>query len=381
MNEKIELTKQDMMNICRGAGFFASGGGGSVEQTHDMIENIWKIADKKPVFLISPASVPENALLASVAMIGSPDALKKLPNQCKYASINSLKLLSEKTNSKIEYLVSVETGSVNITIPMIVAAITGMPYVDCTGTSRSVPKLQNTTYAVGGVDSSPAAFANDNEKSTTQYLISDGVVKVDDLARNVIENENFNQVAGFSNFLMTGKQMRETGSLGCVTMAKGLGEVLYKAKSEHANPFSAIENYLRKLNRKTFLLGIGKVMDMKTVNSGGFDALNVIIQTTDNDIITIVALNENLLAWSAKKTSPIAMAPDLISYVSADYQTHSNADIKVGDEIILVGSQSSTDMRNPKLIASFMEELKTMGYYGPYIPIEELYHKNINLKI
>ncbi len=79
INKKLVLDKQDMMNICRGAGFFASGGGGGVEQTRDIIENIWEIKDKKDVVLYSPDIVENDASLVSVAIIGSPDALTSVP--------------------------------------------------------------------------------------------------------------------------------------------------------------------------------------------------------------------------------------------------------------------------------------------------------------
>ncbi len=374
MTKKYELQKNDMMNICRGAGFFASGGGGSVEQTHDIIEYIWnkdKLPNKKPVMLYQPEIIPDTDWLASVAMIGSPDALTATPNKCRYASVNSFKTLSEKTKKEIKYLVSVETGSINITIPMLVAAINGLPYVDCTGTARSVPKLQDTTYAVGGVDSSPAAFANDQPQGVTQYLVAEGLIKVDSLARNVIQNPKFNQISGLSNFIMTGQEMKQTGSLGCVTMAKELGEALSQAKIKNNSPFDVIHSYLLKANRKSYLLGKGEITDKKIVKSGGFDALNITIETA-NDTITVVALNENLLAWSDKKSSPIAMAPDLISYVDENYQVFSNADIEKGQKIMLIAAQATTEMRQPELVNSFLEEIKTMGYYGPYVKIEDI---------
>lgn len=374
MNKTSELKKQDMMNICRGAGFFASGGGGSVEQTHDMIENVWdteKLPDKKAVILHQAETIPDDACLVSSAMIGSPDALKATLNWCKYASVNSVKTLSKKIGKDIDYLVAVETGSVNITIPMLVSAVTGLPYVDCTGTPRSVPKLQNTTYAVGGVDSSPAVFANDKLESTTQYIVSEGVVKVDSLARNIIENQKFNQIAGFSNFVMTGAEMKKTGSLGCVTMAKELGEALSGAKAQKNGPFEVIHSYLLQNNRQSYLIGKGIIQEIKTVNAGGFDTLNITIKTK-NDILTVVALNENLIVWSDKKSSPIAMAPDLISYVDANYRTYSNADIIEKQEIMLIASQATKIMRQAELITSFLEEINNLGYYGPYIPVEEI---------
>lgn len=367
--EKITLDKQDMMNICTGAGFFASGGGGSVQQGYNIINKIWELPDKKPVVLCSPHTVPDDAWLASVAMIGAPDALGKTSNWCKNAAVNSLSLLEKKLEKNIDYLLAVETGSLNIVVPMIVAAIRGLPYVDCTGTSRSVPKIQNTTYAEGGVNPSPAAFANDDTKGVTQYMVAEGVVQIDDLARNIIENEHFNQMAGFANFMMTGEKMKETGSLGCVTMAKELGEALGKAGE---NPFEVIHNYLQKENRSSYLLGKGVIQKMEAIHAGGFDSINISIETTD-DLITVIALNENLLAWSKRKSSPIAMAPDLISYVDKNGKPLSNADIKVGDEIFLIVAQATKQMRVSKIIDSFLTELKAMGYYGPYVRVEEIH--------
>ncbi len=380
VNKKLVLDKQDMMNICRGAGFFASGGGGSVKQTHDIIENIWKIQNKKDVVLYSPDIIEDDAWLASAAIIGSPVAITAAQkhNWLKFASINSLKELAKVSKKDIEYLVAVENGSLNITIPMLIAAIEGIPYVDCTGTPRSVPQLQDTTYAVGGIDASPAAFANDEDekdrdKSAKQYLEAEGPVSVDALARNVIEDPEFSGFSGFSNFIMTGEEMKKTGSLGCVTMSKELGEALDEAKNSAKNPFEVIRDYLKTRNRKSYLLGKGTVEKIENISEGGFDKINITIRTKD-DLFTVVALNENLIVWSDKKSSPIAMAPDLISYVGENYQTYSNADIEVDKKIMLIVSQSTEIMRQAEVIEAFMEEINKMGYYGlnVLIPADDL---------
>lgn len=386
MNEKDEnfakLTKTDMQNIVRGAGFFGSGGGGSVAQAYEMVENVWdtgKFPDKKDILLQKPMSVANQDTLSSVAFIGSPEAFKSAENQGKFAIENAVSILSEKIKKDFNAYVAVETGSINIIAPMIAAAITGKPCVDCTGTDRSVPKLQNIAFAEGGVATSPVVFANDydGKDKAYEYIQSiEGSIDVDDIARTIISHPDFKMFAGLTNFVMSGTQMKDTGALNWITISQRLGESLLQNK-QNKNIFQIIENFfktdaeLSKDKRKVFLLGKGVVKNIKTISHGGFDFANITI-ATEGDLLTVIALNENLLVWSSNSSAPLAMAPDLISYVDSEGQTYSNVDIYEGLEISLIGTQASERMRTDKMIKAFMDELNMLGYYGKYIQIENI---------
>jgi len=57
------LNKDDMMNISRGAGFFASGGGGEIKLINALIDSIWELPDRKDVYLIAPDNDRFNSIL------------------------------------------------------------------------------------------------------------------------------------------------------------------------------------------------------------------------------------------------------------------------------------------------------------------------------
>ena len=254
--------------------------------------------------------------------------------------------------------------------------------VDCTGSARSVPHLQDTTYAVGNISEVPAVFANDikkdDENSVEVFIETNGKIAVDTVARGIVADKSFENVAGSANFVMTGAEMKKYGSLGCVTMAQELGRQLREAKTKKIGVFQIIKKFLydyKDLKRETRLLGKGTITKIETVSAKGFDSLKVTIKT-DNDILEVLALNENLLVWSNKKGYPITMAPDLISYVDEDYNVYSNADIKKGQKIMLIGTQATKLMRSEKILNDFLVMLKNMGYYGSYVPIEEIPHSH-----
>ena len=95
---------------------------------------------------------------------------------------------------------------------------------------------------------------------------------------------------------------------------------------------------------------------------------------TDNTgiIWTVLSVNENLIAYKGDKILQ-AMGPDLISYIDEDDNTYSNADLKEGQEIILIGTQATQEMRKANIVADFLETIKsTDKSINKYIEIEKL---------
>lgn len=78
-------------------------------------------------------------------------------------------------------------------------------------------------------------------------------------------------------------------------------------------------------------------------------------------------------AWDADTARPVAMAPDGIGYVNKNGQALSNADLKKGDKVYVVGVRAQERLRTDAYLkAQFLAGLKNVGYYGKYVPIEDL---------
>jgi hypothetical protein len=74
----------------------------------------------------------------------------------------------------------------------------------------------------------------------------------------------------------------------------------------------------------------------------------------------VVNQNENLVAWTSTSSHPVALAPDLIVFMTADGQPFSNADLEL------------TKGKDVVVIAAFMPVLQAAGYGGPWLPVEKL---------
>ena len=60
----------------------------------------------------------------------------------------------------------IECGGINSTMPLVVAARTGLPVVDADGMGRAFPELQMETFAVYGVPGTPMAITNEYGDTT-----------------------------------------------------------------------------------------------------------------------------------------------------------------------------------------------------------------------
>jgi len=307
--------------------------------------------------------------------------------------IGSIQYLSEKTGNVYNYMTPIEIGA-NTIIPIFVAAQTGNFVVDCTGTPRAVPKLQDTGYYTGGVAILPVAFADDKKDITKTFLTADGndimEINVDGIMGGLLSAEPYNSTTGFCGYQMTGEILKGLKQnhpqiMYTISMAKNLGELLQNCQN---NSFETIQNFLLNYNRKTYKLAVGKITNLnpppsennvikslisrKNIKSGErFDYMTV--EITDNAGMNwkVLSVNESLLAF--KNDILQAMGPDLISVIDTKGNTYSNADLQVGQDIILVGTQATDEMRNPNIIADFLETIKSINKdITEYIEIEKL---------
>jgi hypothetical protein len=95
--------------------------------------------------------------------------------------------------------------------------------------------------------------------------------------------------------------------------------------------------------------------------------------------------NESLLAWDSACPQPIVLSPDSVAYfVGGEGQSiFSNGDLVQDDgslnpvigkrPVTLIAWRAEAELRKPGLILdSFMQLLNSLGYLGPYVPLESL---------
>ncbi len=95
--------------------------------------------------------------------------------------------------------------------------------------------------------------------------------------------------------------------------------------------------------------------------------------------------NESLIAWDSAQAQPIVLAPDSVAYfVDGEGQSiFSNGDLVLDNgslnpaigkrPVTLIAWRAEPALRQPGLILdSFMALLNSLGYLGPYVPLEVL---------
>jgi DUF917 family protein len=166
---------------------------------------------------------------------------------------------------------------------------------------------------------------------------------------------------------MNGATVRTVAVEGTTTYALELGRAIRAAAA--CDKVAAACAYMGG-----WLLGHGTIVGHSEETSGGFDLGTVSIKLDDGSTLTVYNQNENLIAWSSGSPRPLGMAPDLICFMDDDGVGFSNADPQsaVGKPVNVIAQPSIPAMRVPYIVTQFLAQLESIGYGGPYVPIESL---------
>lgn len=380
-----KLGQTELEDILNGAAFFGSGGGGSRQMGKQLIDAILK--HSQTVNLLDVTDVSADDWGAVVAGIGAPNASQdsqtrtyslrttifKALHGIEQSPLQAFELLEQILAKKFSYTLSVETGTANIFIAMLVAVCKGIPIVDCDGAGRSVPELSMTTYAASCIDVSPCPLVSEKDGDVKSVLYAKTSSDMESLIRPIISTEQFGQQGGLATYALDGQTMHDKQSVipSTISRAWRLGLTLREAKEQGKDPVEAALAFFRG---RAFELFRGKIQDVSEQTQGGFDRGIVTIKNGDREVYVIYQ-NESLMAWRNDSSQPIAMAPDLICYLTPNGIPLTNADdLQKGQELVLIGVKAPEQLRSGSILAAFQEVLNLMGYYGPYVPIENLHH-------
>lgn len=379
-----KLEKEELYDIANGATLLASGGGGSKTMPELLIPEILTLTDN--VVIKSINEVEGDEWGAVVGAMGSPIAFEKVG--LKKAALRATERLESAKGMKLSYTIAVETGS-NIFVAMLAGVQKNRKLfiVDGDGVGRAVPTLECLSYAYD-VPVSPFTLANASNKDMgednpiditvnieTKELV-EGPLQIEQLVRPIIStHKEFDGVAGIAGWMMNGKDLSDKKPLieGTISFAQKIGKTIREGAGD---PILA----LRELFGDSMYLllpgnGIGELVNdpqAAETTSGGFDHGDMIFKKGDT-LIHIINQNENLIAWDTGKGRPVAMAPDLICYLRPDGTALSNPDLKQYDNVYLIGIKANPRLRESPLKEAFLNVLKGVGYYGAYIPIEDLH--------
>lgn len=350
------LNRENLNYILTGSALLGSGGGGSISTGKNFINIILK--QKKVVNLIDTVSDDFGFVLADIGAVSAEESRQDIAIYNAYDKLNAY--YKSVYKKECTCIFPVETGPENTFAPIVLAAKKGISVFDGDGGGRAVPQIQLCSYAAAGINPSPAAITNDQHDSLLVFC--DDAAGMDSLLRPVTAAAQFGNSASLALFPASVKELANACVGGSISFALYTGMLIKALQTKNKK---LIQSSLPFVNKKrACLLGSGKVTNVEDQVSGAFDIGRVVLITHEGEEITIYTQNENLIAFSSKDSSPMAVAPHSIAYLKNKSTPITNSEIKKNDEISLLCIEAAPELLTPRVKSGFQILLGTLGYAG-----------------
>ena len=361
----MKLSRADLIDLCRGAAFLGTGGGGDPYIGRLIVQQAMDLGHS--VEIIDPSELPDDALVVPTAMMGAPTVLVEKPPSGDEA-IKSLQKIERYLGRKAYATMPIEVGGINSTMPLVVGAYLGLPVVDADGMGRAFPELQMETFAVYGVSGTPMAITN--EYGDCALIETRDNWMMEWLARGV--TIRMGGAAYIAEYVMDGATVKRTSVRNTLSLAVKIGKCVREARQRHAEPMQALLDLLPKTPYSFGkIIFAGKIVDIKRETRAGFAQGRASIQGTDgwNGLMAIDIQNENLIARLDGKVK--AIVPDLICVLDTETaEPITTEQLRYGQRVTVMAVAVPAIMRTPEALAIFGP--KGFGLDHPFVPIEQL---------
>lgn len=355
-----EFGIENLDALALGAALLGTGGGGDPYVGRMMAQQA--LMEHGPIQVLDPSEVPDDAVCAMSAVMGAPTVLvEKLPGTGE--QITAFRALERHIGREISHVICAEIGGLNSTLPIVTAALTGLPIVDCDAMGRAFPEIQMSTPTLHGIGASPIALADD--KGNVVVVDATDNHWAERFARSIAVD--MGAAAFISLFVQTGEQIKNSMIPNTLGLAEGIGSAILGARERGGDPIAAAMEVVGG-----FRLFEGKVTDVERKTSAGFARGKMTIAGLGKDAGSELAVefqNENLIA--TREGVVLASVPDLISVVDADTgEPVTTEELKYGLRVEVVGIPCHEMWRT----AGGLELVgpKYFGYDVEFVPVEEL---------
>ncbi len=357
-----DIHPEDMEAIALGGAFLGTGGGGDPYIGKVMARAAMERAGR-PVRVADPTEVPDDALCVPVCMMGAPTVMvEKLPSGDE--ALAALSALEEYLGRKADYLICIEAGGLNSTIPFAVASATGLPLIDGDGMGRAFPELQMVTMTMHGIEASPMCIADDKGNSSVLKTISN--LWTERLAR--AQTIEMGGAALVALYPMTGAQMKQSLLKNTLSLVREIGDTIRSERAANRHPAPAL---IKRCGG--FDLGPARVVDIERRTTGGFArgrAMLTGLEENQGRTFTLSFQNE-FLCLEDETGRPLALTPDLICALDADGGLPVTTEaMRFGLGLRLLALPADPQWRSAEGL-----DLAGPGYFGydhPFAPVEDL---------
>ncbi|HEX2368170.1 MAG TPA: DUF917 domain-containing protein [Acidimicrobiia bacterium] len=354
------ITERDLEPLATGAAVLGSGGGG--DPYLGKLLAMDALANDGPVTILDLDEVPDDAVCAMSAVMGAPTVLvEKIPGGGE--QLHALGALEKHIGRPITHILCAEVGGLNSTLPIVAAARTGLPLVDCDAMGRAFPEIQMSTPTLYGVAATPMALADD--KGNTVVIEAIDNRWTERMARSI--TIDMGAAAYIALFVQSGAQAKRAMIAGSLSLAQSVGAAMISARNEKTDPVAAA---LASLGGTR--LFEGKVVDVTRRTEAGFARGRLRADGTGSDagsVLEVEFQNENLIA--RRDGQPVATVPDVIVVLEAETaQPIPSEHLRYGYRIVVVAAPCDRRWRTPQGL-----ELVGPRYFGydlDYIPFESM---------
>lgn len=309
-----KLTRTDVGDILLAATILGTGGGGSLEEGMKMMDEVF--ARNKDIILANYDEIPEDAMIGTPYYCGAISPLTKeekakyngLPVMDENMCVAAARSMEKYAGKKFAGFNSTEFGGGNTAVAMYVAAMAGVPVMNCDAAGRAVPDLQLSTYNLNGVSIAPLAVANAfGDQAVFTSLVND--FRAEEMVRALaVVSRN---TIGVIDHINTAGVLKNAVILGAMDNLLEVGEAWRTAEK---NGVKRIEACVKKGNGRIAYYGTVKEQPYSTVN--GYTVGDTYITTDNGEELHLWYRNENIVMW--KNGNVDCTAPDLICILDAD---------------------------------------------------------------
>jgi DUF917 family protein len=358
---------QELHDIVIGAAFLGSGGGGSPKDGLRLLDEL-KSLNKAEVTMLKCQEMGDDEWAVMVAEIGSPKAFAEAESFPE--TVTAFELMQKtvaQSGQNLKYLMAGELGGFNTMVPLYVAALKEVPFVDADGQGRAVPELSTSLYATGDIPTYPLIMAGSNGDSVVVYL-NDPLDShaAENIARYV--STAYGQLAAFCTWVVDREMITDKLVPDSITLCMTIGKAFREAKG--------IQELSKTLAEKVGVkeLFLGTISNIELKSEGGFDFGITTIEGTDayaGKSAAISFKNENILIRD-ETGKVIGTVPDLIIVVNLDpLEPLTNADTEVGQKVAVFGATAPASwFKSPMGFGCWKHILDKLDYTGDYVPVK-----------
>lgn len=355
-----------------GLGFMGTGGGGSLAFGREIMLN--DQARGRRYQVVSPAEVPDGALVVSGGIMGSVKALERFSVreivsgwEERFEALIALRAMEEVLGQQVDFLVPFELGGLNTPVILSLGARAGIPVVDGDGLGRAAPETQMTSFAGHGVSIVPMPLA-DAEGNLVVVKEAVSPFVPDEVGRFVVTKAG--GMGANSHYPMDGRTFREVVVPGTLSLALKLGKRVVSLSDPEAVAQAVAEELGGRFAFR------GTVRELSESEAMGFFVQTALIEGEGpyrGSTLEVTIKNEYMMA--AKDGVVGCIFPDLIIAIGEDGRPVMSVELVFGKRVWVVLAPCAPKLREAALSPVGKEALGPARFGHPeieYCPVEEL---------